>query len=108
MKKLEFKVMAWLRALREKQSVELKDKSVEERVAYYRRRAQELQDRFQKEKEILEGLLTFQPRALHICSRVFQQMSKEPSLQGKIGTFFFTLSILCYLFGQEKRTDIMR
>ena len=53
MKKLEFKVMAWLRALREKQSVELKDKSVEERVAYYRRRAQELQDRFQKEKEIL-------------------------------------------------------
>jgi len=39
MKKTEFKVMVWLRALHEKQAAELKDKSVEERVDYYRRKA---------------------------------------------------------------------
>jgi len=53
MKKIEFKVMAWLRAIREKQAAELKDKSVEERVAYYRRRAQALQSKLQKEKVIV-------------------------------------------------------
>ena len=53
MKKIEFKVMAWLRAIREKQAAELKDKSAEERVAYYRRRTQALQSKSQKEKVIV-------------------------------------------------------
>ncbi len=52
MKKIEFKVMEWLRAIREKQATELKSKRVEERVAYYRRKAQILQAQHQKEKVV--------------------------------------------------------
>ena len=52
MKKIEFKVMAWLRAVREKEAVELQGKSVEERVAYHRRKAQTLQRKLQKEKVV--------------------------------------------------------
>ena len=52
MKKIEFKVMAWLRVVREKQAAELRDKRVEERVAYYRRKAQTLQRKPEKEKVV--------------------------------------------------------
>src|SRR5437899_2132707 len=51
--KRELKVMVWLSAIREKQATELKDKSVEERLAYYRRKAQALQSKFHKEKVIV-------------------------------------------------------
>ena len=50
MKKIEFKVMDWLRSIREKQAADLKDKSIDERVAYYRRKAQDIQRRLQKEE----------------------------------------------------------
>lgn len=53
MKKIEFKVMTWLRAIREKQAAELQGKSVEERAAYYRRKAQSLQPKPQKEKVVV-------------------------------------------------------
>ncbi len=52
MQEIEFKVMTWLRAIREKQAAELKGKTVEERVAYYRRKAQSLQSKHQKEKVV--------------------------------------------------------
>ena len=52
MKKIEFKVMAWLRALREKQAADLKGKSIEERVAYYRRKALNLQSKRKREKAV--------------------------------------------------------
>lgn len=42
--------MVWLRAIREKHAAELKAKSVEERVDYYRRKATAVQRKFQKEK----------------------------------------------------------
>ena len=50
MKKIEFKVMVWLCVICEKHIVELKDKSVEERADYYRRKAQALQSKFQKKR----------------------------------------------------------
>lgn len=49
-KKIEFKVMAWLRAVRERQAGELKGKSMEERLAYYRLKAQSLKNRLLKDK----------------------------------------------------------
>jgi len=50
MKKFEFKVMAWLRAIREKQAKELKGQSSEARAAYYRNKAQAIQNAIQHEK----------------------------------------------------------
>ncbi len=50
MKKTEFKVMIWLRAIREKHAAELKDRSIEERVANYRRKAQKIQSKPEQEK----------------------------------------------------------
>lgn len=52
MKKIEFKVMAWLRMIREKQAADLKGKGVEERVAYYRHQAQELHHKLEKQKMV--------------------------------------------------------
>jgi hypothetical protein len=52
MKKIEFKVMVWLRSIREKHAAELKDKSVEERVAYYRRKAQTVRSKPPQEKVV--------------------------------------------------------
>jgi C4-dicarboxylate-specific signal transduction histidine kinase len=50
MKTIEFKVMVWLRSIREQHAAEAKENRVEERVADYRRRAQALQHKLQKEK----------------------------------------------------------
>lgn len=53
MKTIEFRVMIWLRSIREKHAAELKDKSVEDRVAHYRRKAQTVRGKPAKEKVVV-------------------------------------------------------
>lgn len=50
MKKNEFKCMIWLRRVREKHANELKGKTAQERIAFYRQKAQLLQNRVASEK----------------------------------------------------------
>ncbi len=50
MKKNEFKSMEWIRSVREKHVAALKGKNVQERIAFYRQKAQLLQSRIANEK----------------------------------------------------------
>ena len=50
MKKSEFKCMEWIRSIREKHANELKGKKVQDRIAFYREKAQLLQSRMANEK----------------------------------------------------------
>lgn len=52
MKTTKFKVMVWLRKIREKQAADVADKSMEERLAYYRRQAQPLRAKYQPREKI--------------------------------------------------------
>jgi|GEM_PF-6752119 len=48
MKKNEFKCMDWIRAVREKHARELKNKSAEERIAFYQKSAKALHTKLQR------------------------------------------------------------
>ena len=50
MKKSEFKCMDWIGGVREKHANELKGKKAQERIAFYRQKAQLLQKRMASEK----------------------------------------------------------
>ena len=56
MKKSEFKCMDWIGSVREKHANELKGKKAQERIAFYRQKAQLLQKRMAREKVLHGGL----------------------------------------------------
>ena len=51
MKKTKFNCMEWIRSVREKHVDELKGKTAQERIDFYRQKAQTLHSRLQREKE---------------------------------------------------------
>ena len=50
MKQSDFKCMHWIRRVREQHAQELQGKSVQDRIAFYRQKAQSLQKRLASEK----------------------------------------------------------
>lgn len=50
MKKNEFKCMVWIRSVREKHATALQGKTAQERIAFYRQKAQLLKKQMAQEK----------------------------------------------------------